>query len=307
MFQIFHKKGITWLILALFAIPFTGCVDDVNLDDQLSNSSRLVLFCRLCPQLDTTWVFLSHSQPLYGNGSSTSSMDVLSDGMVELSADGDHWVQATFNTEKQRYMLARDEFPVEEGHTYFIRASHKDYKTVTAACTVPVQRPVEARLDTVEAQGDIHMGSIWNLPHKDAYLQWHDYPGEDNYYAFVTYEPVDLYYGYSESQQWFIGYYWGYTVLSLNENECTYVSDDGRDGQILRYLTQSLLPPEEENTDYESVYYLAFLDRNTYLFETTMGESDSYFNLFLLEPMHAHSNVENGFGIFGAMTLQRIN
>ena len=51
------KKTASQIILfccyTLTAFLFAGCVDDVNLEDQFHETRKLVLYGRLCPQLDT--------------------------------------------------------------------------------------------------------------------------------------------------------------------------------------------------------------------------------------------------------------
>ena len=48
------------------AVAFTGCVDDINIEDQFGETRKLVLYCRLCPQMDSTYILLSNSQLIFG-------------------------------------------------------------------------------------------------------------------------------------------------------------------------------------------------------------------------------------------------
>lgn len=295
---------------ALLAVSWTGCMDEVDLSDQLGEAQRLVLYCRLCPQVDSTWIWVSHSQPLYGAGSNVLAQTV-ADAIVELSADSVHWVRAAYYPERTRYLITLRDFPVEEGHTYYIRVSHLDFETITASCTVPIHRDVEAHFDTVYVEHDVHDGEIYDMPHKDVYLTWRDYPGEANYYAFIE-KILMTYHQYNPAtdEEWF-SEGWRYILgFVLDNNTWTrFVSDAGRNGQVIRCMYEELLEiddDEEEDEEETPIYYLTFMDRNTYLFETTVTYADEDMGSFLLEPIRTYSNIQNGFGLFGAITMMEI-
>ena len=307
------KKTASQIILfccyTLTAFLFAGCVDDVNLEDQFHETRKLVLYGRLCPQLDTTYILLSSTKLLYGGDS--GDFPNISDGTVELSADGAHWVQATYNTAHKRYMITRQEFPVMEGHTYHIRASYPGFKEISASCTVPVTRNVEFRFDTVAVDHDTHWGEIYNWPHKDVYVQWRDVPGEENAYSLKTYYQ-ELVISDFDDDDFELEYgYWQYNSEWLNDGSADYqyISDQGRDGNVMRFLLDTDIYDEDDwDDEYDDVptqYYLFFLDRDTYLYESTLTEG-SAFNFLLLEPLHTYTNIENGFGLFGAFCMLRV-
>jgi sirohydrochlorin cobaltochelatase len=62
---------------------------------------------------------------------------------------------------------------------------------------------------------------------------------------------------------------------------------------------------EGEDEDEGNTYYLIFLDRNCYLYEKTLNDNDlgSDMSFLLLEPVHPYTNIENGFGLFGAFCM----
>lgn len=298
------------LLFNLFAaVLLSSCIDPVDLGNQVNEKPQLVLYCRLCPQLDSTYIMLSHTQLLYGAGSH-QEITMLRDGVVELSADGEHWIQATYYEPKDVFLLTRQEFPVEEGHTYYIRASRAGYDDVSAVCTVPYSRPVDAHFDTVVVNNDVHWGEIWDEPHKDIYVEWRDYPGEANYYALTTYSRYTHFFHDYETGESSESYYWSYFVSWLVDGNSSlqYFSDEGRDGEVFRYIEEELVDLDEESGENEEYaqYYMMFLDKNCYQYEVTLSEEGGFFNGFLLEPMHTYSNIEHGFGLFGAFTLQEI-
>lgn len=296
------------MLFSLFvAVLLSSCIDPVDLGNQVNEKPQLVLYCRLCPQLDSTYIMLSHTQLLYGAGSH-QEITMLRDGVVELSADGEHWIQATYYEPKDVFLLTRQEFPVEEGHTYHIRASRAGYDDVSAVCTVPYSRPVDAHFDTLMVDHDTHYGEILNEPHADIYVQWRDFPGEENYYALVSHNKYTWYYDDPTTGEELLSSDWNYNIYGLEENDRSiqYFSDKDRDGQIMRFRKGLIFYWDDDDEEVQEQYYMMFLDKNCYQYEVTLSEEGGFFNGFLLEPMHTYSNIEHGFGLFGAFTLQEI-
>ena len=62
---------------------------------------------------------------------------------------------------------------------------------------------------------------------------------------------------------------------------------------------------DDDDDDEPYEYFLFFLDRGTYLYENTLTE-DNELNFLLLEPLHTYTNIENGFGLFGAFSMMRV-
>jgi len=298
------------IIATAFSFLFTACVDDVPIDQEFKETQKLVLYSRLCPQLDTTYILLTNTKLLYTNTS--QSMLILNDGVVELSADGEHWVRAAYLPEKEHFFLTKEEFPIQEGVTYYIRASYPGYEDVSSSCTVPYSHDVGFHLDTVSAIGDVHLGEIYNWPHRDVYAEWRDVAGEENYYALMEkiYQTSYIYGNGYET----IAHYWTfYTVwMYLNNQDYQYVSDEGYDGALMRFMVEEGMPEEgeeywdDEDEDTEKEYYFLFLDRNCYLYERTLHENDFDMNFLLLEPEHTYTNIENGFGLFGAFSMRQL-
>ena len=137
------SRMLVVIIATTLSFLFSACVDDVPIDREFDETQKLVLYSRLCPQLDTTYIYLTNTKLLYTNTNQT--IQILSDGVVELSADGEHWVRATYLPEKEHFFLTKEEFPIQEGHTYYIRASYPGYEEVSSSCTVPYSHDVIGR------------------------------------------------------------------------------------------------------------------------------------------------------------------
>lgn len=303
----FHNmKKISFISIFVFlsTAAFYGCVDDVNIENQFNETRKLVLFCRLCPSMDSTYILLSNSQLMYSGHNETSR--IISDGTVELSADGINWVSATYDTIRMRYLITRNEFPVVEGGTYYIRASYPGFEEVSASCTVPITHDAKCRIDTVSTEHDTHWGTIYNWPHKDVYVEWHDAPGVENNYAMAYRSLTSYQEDFYDEGELVVTYNWQFYIQTLydDESEYEYISDEGRDGSSMRFLLEADLYENDDEyfSTLVSQYYLVFLDRNSYLYEKTVTTGGG-FDFLLLEPTHTYSNIENGFGVFGAFCL----
>ena len=287
----------------LVAMALTGCVDNVDVENY-GETRKLVLYCRLCPQMDSTYILLSHSQLIYGQDNSDTPN--ISDGTVELSADGSHWVRATYDPRRQRYIVTREEFPVVEGGTYHIRASYPGFQDVSSTCTVPLSHDVGFRFDTVATDGDLHWGEPYFWPHKDVYAEWRDVAGEENAYAIGYKRLSPIHVGSDEGEDVF--YEWSFDIDLLTEGNTDYwyVSDKDRDGQVMRFIHDVDLYEYEGDGWFpqNEQRYLLFLDRNCYQYEITLPSEDfGMLNFLLLEPEHTFTNIENGFGLFGAFSM----
>lgn len=291
------------------AVAFTGCVDDINIEDQFGETRKLVLYCRLCPQMDSTYILLSNSQLIFGQDS--QDVPIISDGTVELSADGSLWVRATYDMLRQRYLITREEFPVVEGGTYYIRASYPGFEDVSSTCTVPFSHDVGFRFDTVATDGDLHWGEPYYWPHKDVFVEWRDVAGEENAYAigYKRLSPIHVWSDEGED----VFYEWRFDIDLLTEGNTDYwyVSDKDRDGQVMRFIHDVDLYEHEDDDEWtpplEQQRYLLFLDRNCYQYEITLPYDDfGMLNFLFLEPEHTFTNIENGFGLFGAFSMLEV-
>lgn len=317
-----HKTLLLLVIASLFSL--TGCIDVVDLGNQIDAQPKLVLYSRLCPQLDSTYILLTTSDVLYsssnssgGISNSVADINVIKDGIVELSSDGHHWTMAKFDEVRQQYLLTQDEFPIEEGRTYYIRASHEGYPDVSASCTVPYTRNVNFHFDIVDAQGDVHWGEVCNEPHKDLYAEWTDFPGEQNYYMLATkrilichhYAYNNITHSYEEDSTTYALDWFTPGLENENGSYISVFSDEGKDGRVMRGLLEEFYDePDYEDLDFQGQYYLLLLDKSCYLYEKSLYENDfAGLSFLMLEPMHTYSNIKNGFGLFGAFCMQAVS
>ncbi len=279
-------------LFCLCTILLTSCITDVDIDKQLDEAEKLVLYCRLCPQVDTTSVYLSHTTMLFGTYTDELS-DPVAGAIVELSSDKVNWTRARYDNRQQRYLLPQSEFPIESGVTYYIRAYHPDFEEISSQCAVPYIRDIDLQLVTAPAINDTHQGEIFDFSHIDYSLQWKDYPGEENRYMFITGTPDS---GQAASWSSLI------VVYLIDNKEYTYIfSDEGRDGQTIRCHYKY---EYDNNGDIDTEKFgIVFLDPNCYKYEKSRIENDNLMSFFMLEPLHFYSNIENGYGLFGACAI----
>ena len=310
-FNIFRLLVFTCCVTS--ALTFSNCVDEVHIDQDFHETQKLVLYCRLCPQLDTTYIMLTNTTLLYA--SSNSEMMNLKNGVVELSADGQTWKRAAYDPMRQRFFLTKEEFPIMEGHTYYIQASYPGFEDVSSSCTVPVAHDVDFRFDTVSVSSDMHLGQIYNWPHRDVYAEWRDVAGEENYYSLMK-KVQFIHNDFGDDDDSIItSYYWDYYTVWMyrNNQDYRYVSDESYDGTLMRFMVEEDLPIEDfdyweddEEEDQSEKYYFLFLDRNCYLYEKTLNDNDFDMNFLMLEPTHTYNNIENGFGLFGSFCMTQV-
>ncbi len=285
-------KYIRFCQFFLYSILMSGCISDVDIDKQLDEAEKLVLYCRIGPQIETTSVYLTHTTILFETYTDELSEPVAG-AIVELSSDKVNWTRAHYDNTQQRYLLPQSEFRIESGVTYYIRASHPDFEEISAECTVPFIRSIDLQHISEQTINDTHDGETFGFSHIDHYLQWKDFPGEENRYMFIIGDPDP-----ESSALWH-----SLKLVYLKDNkEYTYVfSDEGRDGQIIKCFYGYGF--EHEGGGDNEQFGVVFLDNNCYRYEKSVIDSDNSMGFFMLEPLHFYNNIENGYGLFGACAM----
>ena len=289
-------KKICFLVRFLvIGVCFLSCVEEIPVKD-LGIKSKLVLHCYISPQYDSISVSLSRSQPAYFSGTTSSKVEY---AMVEMSNDNKNWVQIPYSKENNCYLLPQYQFPIEEGKTYYIRASAPDYETVTACCTVPFWREC-----TLVPEVEFINSKDYRYPFVRLFLSWEDYRGEENQYAFIGSYP----YVTEEGDTITMIY-----VANDEDNKIVF-SDIGKDGQKMKnpvgYIDSCTYPMFMEYTEYYRYILFMQTDKNCcsyensvrpYLYGRRMGDFE---DAFLVEPSLVYNNVKNGYGVFGALVFK---
>ncbi len=264
------------VFILLFAL--SSCEDDVDLKD-LGVESKLVLHCRLSPDLDTISAYLTNSQPILGG--SSEEVSIIKNATVEISSDNTNWVNLTYNSAKKRYTLPQSEFLISEGKTYFIRAHSPNYKkAIFSSCTVPYYRDVQMKIEHKETiYGEIKVNFIWK-----------DYPNEKNFYVISAYS-IHQETGLGDGHIWYI------PVLSDSTQDYLF-TDINQDGATMKgvYIAYS--------NDDTLIFNFIQIDEPTYLFEKSM-----YYNYYIdfmgfVEPTLVYNNIKDGYGLFSAFRFK---
>jgi hypothetical protein len=134
--------------------------------------------------------------------------------------------------------------------------------------------------------------------------------GEENAYAIGHRYLLPIHVMYDDGEDVFYEWRFDLDWMTEDNTDCLYVSDKGRDGQMIRLLHDVDLYNEYEGGDWkaeEGQRYLFFLDRNCYQYEMTLPNDDfGMLTFLLLEPEHTYTNIKNGFGLFGAFSMLEI-
>ena len=280
-------KRISLYILSIIA--FSSCIDNVDVKE-LGIEPKMVLYCYLSPTFYTTQVFLSNSQNILSYESKV--LGIITDAKVELSTNGKTWVKCSYDAKKERYILSKNDFPIREGQTYYIRAKAPSYKeTIRASCSVPYYRNIDLEIDTIESF-EFMISAIF---------KWKDYPGEDNYYSFTVYSRNKDFNGpNSDTQTYLLGYY-----LYDLQTESQVFSDEGKDGSVLSlesYLSNQQLDTMNADT---VIFTFNQINKDLYLYEKALAKYYMQASMYgLVEPSLLYNNIENGYGLFTAFTFK---
>lgn len=279
------KSNILFCIsIIIIVLGFFSCEEEVDLNGGLDLKPKLVLYGRLCPQLDTIHISLTNSVPKFGKYRQ-ESMKVVDNAVVELSTDKEYWTKLTFDSYSGTYKIMQSEFSIEEGKTYHIRASATGFETVYSSCIIPYQRNLNPSSTLVGVSIEEPVTTPFPDLSKDtstnfviAYtIHINDHAGEKNYYCILASSNV-------------------------------FLSDEGKDGQLLNANFTYSHPFKDISEIHrlfpDGIYYsgavILQIDRNLYLSEY----ANKWGNMPLMsEPARPYSNIEHGFGVFGAFTI----
>ena len=266
--------------LLLLSGILSSCITDIDIKSNKNFKPKLVLYCRISPQLDTTFLYLTHTVPVFSGN--RDSIKVITNAKVEISDNNKEWHKMEYCPELKHYYIPQTNFSIKEGKTYYVKTFAPNYDEVSASCTVPFFRETNLKLIyTEESKPFEGLPEEFNLLQT---LEWKDYPNENNYYMFFksVFVPTQF--------VWFAC--WDY------ESNYTITSDEKSDGAILRFPIN--ICDEEEYPFDISMFQL---DKHNYLFETSVSkikDTDMFLSFLTLEPQQVYTNIKNGYGLFGA-------
>jgi len=284
-----------FIILLIGTFLFVACEEEVDLGNRLNLKPKLVLYGRISPQLDTIVINLTNTSPNFGQ-QHDYPIQVVMNATVEMSTDEQHWIRLKYDENMASYIIRQAELPVKEGNTYYIRAAADGFETVYSSCMVPYKRELNLSVNMEYALIDTTVISLFDevpLLIEENYqfmtqiaIHLQDYPNEKNYY-----------------------YMYGLNHVSSERGRNFSFSDEKADGE---YLTIAYVYSQkiQELSDIWNIFpngiiheniYIFQLDNNLYLWEHE--DDDDWDMPFLMEPSRPYTNIQNGYGVFGAFTI----
>ena len=95
-------------------------------------------------------------------------------------------------------------------------------------------------------------------------------------------------------------------VIDMDEHTSIF-SDKDYDGKKMSILISMTWSSQQRNQWSYDITMIQ-MDKHTYLFETTSradkSSMDDFLSAFVLEPYQVYSNINNGFGLFGAFVMR---
>ncbi|MBD2699719.1 DUF4249 domain-containing protein [Spirosoma sp. BT702] len=270
-------------------------------------SEKLVVSCFISPQDTVLTVLLSRSSPVLGPSNEFAyvygATVTLSDGVKTVTLR-DSTPKIGFGGSKLFYRIRASELPIVAGKTYTLKASAFGVSEVTATCTVPVPVALEQVLIDSALNTDFSDGR----KNYSVRLRWRDAAGQANFYRIAgnneypqrfTFRPSpnapprDTLVLYTSS--WYFDN--GYLLTDL-----------GRDGQEMISERARLASTSTFNNGVWTYTapsgkleaYLLNVDENYYRYHDAIERQNQVRDNPFAEPVLISSNIQGGFGCFGA-------
>ncbi len=300
-------KYLFYASLLLLLFTFSGCVKIIN-DDLEKKETKLVINAAISPD-SIFLVNLSRTFNIFDDESS-KNLPFIDDAEVKLYENG--IFLTTLNNSGYGYYINPGFYPVV-GNEYRVEASSGSYKSVESITVIPPAVPIVDFDTALISVTDEYNGKEIRYV---GILKYNDPGGIDNQYQlsckFLAMDSQGNMYwnktgiwplegderffdrGSNGNLLWSDGYTDGNEVTVRFQFYSSYVYEEGksRDTQKIHFLfsLQSI------NKD-----YYTYLKSVGIYWET--GGSDNPF----AEPVVIHSNVENGYGIFGGYSQDTVS
>ncbi len=298
------KSLLKLIILFLLTVTFSGCVKILT-DDLKAEKTKLVINSVISPDSVFT-VNVSKTANIFDE-ETLDNLPFINDAEVKVFENGNF----LFNLDsKDNGYYRKDYYPLP-GKKYTVEVYHKDFDPVTSGAVIPGVVKVK-KFDTISLeQIDQYTSAL-----KSGFL-FDDPPGEDNYYMLqgeIT---------YLDDSGAFYNTFLDFRVPDVDENlyavsngDKLLWSDkliDGHEIKIEFYFfdgyieTGKMLKSIKDGNAIFKFYfsniskdYFLYLKTERLYYET--ANTDPF-----MEPVIIHSNVKNGYGIFGAMNTDTTN
>jgi Domain of unknown function (DUF4249) len=297
------KKKVTCIILIIsqfFLLSCESLIKEIDPSFLPETDSKLVVACFISPQDTVLAAKVTETKLLIGT--TGDIRDDITNATVSLS-DGSKSIRLIYSSKLGYYRALPSELPILAGKTYTITVNTPDGRQVNASTTVPNNIAIkEVKIDSTTVN-DFQRGNIVTNTEYDVKVIWQDKAGETNYYRAVS--AYDVIYQISETK----------TNKKLNDTlisslvDLRTIDDKDNDGQLLS-LNRTFLPSmnigglqnnrEVSGKRLNKIKVGLFqTDIHYYNYHTSLRRQRENNNPFA-EPVLLYTNINGGFGCFGA-------
>ncbi|HEY6162386.1 MAG TPA: DUF4249 domain-containing protein [Bacteroidia bacterium] len=280
------NTGRLFLSLVLFA----SCTKEVKLDLPVKDP-KLVLDCFISPQDTLIRAWVSESVPVFGVNQNQSTGGFIPNATVVIS-DGVNSQTLFFDSQYQYYKVSASVFPIVGGRTYYMTVSTPDGKSCSAQTTVPAT--ANTSLTATVANYSYSVAGNGFERKCNINYSFTDTPGEGDYYR-VHLEEAQYYPLVPQ-----------YDSLYNDLYVMAFETDEKKDGTSFTYTATY----DEVVNDTVNFNYSKTKTVHLNLLHVNHDYYDYHYRLLnyspqnpFSEPTIFHSNVNNGYGCFGAYNM----
>lgn len=296
------KKIFLYSLLTISQFSLLSCeslIKEIDPSFLPETDSKLVVACFISPQDTVLAAKVTETKLLIGT--TGDIREDITNATVNLS-DGSKSIRLIYSPKLGYYRALPSELPILVGKTYTITVNTPDGRQVNASTTVPNNIALkEVKIDSTKVNDFPQGNSVINTEY-DVKVIWQDKAGESNYYRAIS-EFIFLY----------------RIVDSINKKvinvpvsaivDLRTIDDKDTDGQLLS-LNRTYLPTniggniqgQDSNlkTKLDKIKVGLFqTDIHYYNYHTSLRRQRENNNPFA-EPVLLYTNINGGFGCFGA-------
>ncbi len=278
-------KILIFLIINL--LVFWSCnsfITEIDPSQLPSTDSKLVLSCYISPQDTIISAKLTETKTVISTGGTKAD---ITNATMKIS-DGTKTISMIYDTNLLYYRALPSQMSISVGKTYTMTVSTPDGRSVSSKCTVPP--PVTIKEIKVDSGTAVTLKKFNVKEVKEYYLKliWQDLPGTVDYYrgfGFVT--------GIFKDKS--------NTISQRTDGvDFTGLDDKNSDGQL---LTLNVVYQPAKNSTSATIQKLTVglfhADINYFNYHESLRKQRANSNPFA-EPVLLYTNVDGGFGCFGA-------
>lgn len=297
------KKIFLYSLLIVSQLIMLSCeslIKEIDPSFLPETDSKLVVACFISPQDTVLAAKVTETKLLIGT--TGDIRDDITNATVSLS-DGSKSIRLIYSPKLDYYRALPSELPILVGKTYTITVNTPDGRQVSASTTVPNNVEIkEVKIDSTTVN-DFQQGNSVTNTEYDVKVIWQDKAGETNYYRAIS--AYDVTYEISETK----------TNKKLSDTlisslvDLRTIDDKDTDGQLLS-LNRTFLPSmnignvqnnrEVSGKRLDKIKVGLFqTDIHYYNYHTSLRRQRENNNPFA-EPVLLYTNINGGFGCFGA-------